>query len=90
MKLKLPHTMLHNKHKVKQGLTAIVIIHFKSTQRELCVQTKCIMAKTDGELGLIREHKSFFNIKKLSVHQASSLVQSSDCRLPNMVESGHT
>ena len=38
--MKLPHTMLHTKYKVKQGLTIVVAlqlaIHFKSTQRE-CV-----------------------------------------------------
>ena len=93
VRLKLLHTMLHTKHKVKQGLTAIVSLWLftSNLHRENCVsRLKCIMTKTDGELGLIREHKSFVSIKKLSVHQTSSLVQSSDCRLPNMVESGHT
>ena len=42
VRLKLPPTMLHSKHKVKRGLTTVValatVIYFKFKQRQLCVQ----------------------------------------------------
>ena len=38
MRVKLPPTMLHTKHKVKRGLATVTVIHFKSSQRKLCVQ----------------------------------------------------
>ena len=38
VRVKLPPTMLHAKHKVKRGLTTVADIHFNSSQRELCVQ----------------------------------------------------
>ena len=65
MSLKPPSTMLHTKHKVKQGLTTAIALQLLSTQRELCVQVykdqnpPCLNLQGSG-VSLDSMHKSDF------------------------------